>query len=222
MYIQFLAEDESTQILLRHIMNKLKDLYCEKEIVWDIKFFTGIGHLGKKGTAIQRKTGKLLNDLPMYLRAFDKVIQAMGEGAIFIVLDNDKRDKAEFLNQLKSVSVDNEIVSDHVFCIAVKEIEAWLLGDIQAIGKAYPSVKKSVQKRYIQDGICDTWEVLADMVYPGGLVRLRKKAAGGYQEIGKTKAEWADKIGSALNLDRNRSPSFNYFLSELRKRVEAA
>lgn len=69
--------------------------------MWDIKFFKGIGHLTKVGTLLQQKTGKLLNDLPMDLRAFDKVIQAMGEGAIFIVLDNDKRDICEFQKQLK-------------------------------------------------------------------------------------------------------------------------
>lgn len=222
MYFQFLAEDESTKVLLHHVMKKLEALYEQKEILWDIKFFKGIGHLTKVGTPLQQKTGKLLNDLPMYLRAFDKVIQAMGEGAIFIVLDNDKRDICEFQKQLKNVAINNMILSDYVFCVAVKEMEAWLLGDIQAIEMAYPRLKKNAYKKYVQDDICDTWEVLADMVYPGGLAKLKKKSAGSYYEIGKVKAEWADKIGASLDLKNNMSPSFNYFLSQLKTRVEVA
>ncbi len=38
------------------------------------------------------------------------------------------------------------ILTDHVFCVAVKEMEAWLLGDIEAIEKAYPKLKRMPQK----------------------------------------------------------------------------
>ena len=44
MYFQFLIEDKSTNILVNHIMGKLKDRYMKKEISWDIKYFGGIGH----------------------------------------------------------------------------------------------------------------------------------------------------------------------------------
>lgn len=222
MYFQFLTEDKSTKILINHVMEKIKTKYSNKDVLWDIKFFNGIGHLLKKGTPIQQKTGKLLNDLPMYLRAFDKVLQAMGEGAIFVVMDNDKRDNQEFQSQLKKMAQENMILSDLVFCIAVKEMEAWLLGDISAVEKAYPDFKRTSQKRYIQDGICDTWEVLADMVYPGGLKKLKKTAGYAYSEIGKAKAEWADKIGAMLNIENNKSPSFQFFIKELIRRVEVA
>lgn len=71
MYFQFLIEDKSTEMVVRHVMEKLENQYVEKEIHWDIKSFGGIGHLPKKGKPIEQKTGKLLNDLPMYMRAFD-------------------------------------------------------------------------------------------------------------------------------------------------------
>lgn len=61
--------------------------------------------------------------------------------------------------------------------------------------------KRKYLKSYIQDGICDTWQVLANMVYPGGLNQLMKIAKNGYGEIGKAKGEWADKIGEKLDLD---------------------
>ncbi|WP_275443216.1 hypothetical protein [Petralouisia muris] len=72
-------------------------------------------------------------------------------------------------------------------------------------------------KRYEQDAICKTWEVSADIVYPHGLSQLKKKAGGGYSEIGRAKCEWADKIGSCLHLHKNVSPSYQYFIDELEK-----
>ncbi len=48
------------------------------------------------------------------------------------------------------------ILCDYVFCIAVKEMEAWLLGDREAIQKAYPMQRRQYIKKYRQDEICDT------------------------------------------------------------------
>lgn len=222
MYIQFLIEDKSTEILINHVMEKLQNDYINLKIFYDTKSFGGIGNLPKKGTPLEQKTGKLLNDLPMFLRAFDKKFRCMSDTAIIIVLDNDKRDPEKFRTQLCNLAIQNMILTDHAFCIAVKEMEAWLLGDMNAVEKAYPAVRKSAGKNYRQDGICDTWEILADMVYPGGLKKLRKKADNSYAEIGKMKAEWADKIGKMLDLNRNLSPSFQSFIYELTKRIETA
>lgn len=222
MYIQFLIEDKSTEMLIRHVMEKLQDQYADREIYYDTKPFRGIGHLPKKGTSLERKTGKLLNDLPMFLLAFDKKYRNMPKAAIVIVLDNDKRDPKAFQTQLEEVGKQNMILTDHVFCVAVKEMEAWLLGDMNAIAKAYPNVRKNARKDYIQDGICDTWETLANMIYPGGVKKLKKKAVNSYSEIGKMKSEWADKIGEMLELNQNESPSLQRFVYELKSRIEVA
>ncbi len=37
MYFQFLIEDRSSEILIHHLMNKLKERYCEKELEYDTK-----------------------------------------------------------------------------------------------------------------------------------------------------------------------------------------
>lgn len=71
MHFQFLIEDKSTNILVNHVMEKLNDQYTEKEITWNIKFFGGIGHLRPKGSALEQKAGKLLNDLPMGCFKYD-------------------------------------------------------------------------------------------------------------------------------------------------------
>lgn len=219
MYFQFLIEDKSTEILVNHIMEKLINQYTEREIIWDIKSFGGIGHLRKKGNVLEQKTGKLLNDLPMYMRAFSKVLQNMAHSTLIVVLDNDKRDVEQFREELEEVAVSNKILCDYVFCVAIKEMEAWLLGDKEAIIKAYPDAKMQYIKKYNQDAICETWEVLADIVYPHGFLRLKKKANGNYSEIGKAKCEWADKIGKYIHLYENISPSYQYFIGELEKRI---
>ncbi len=104
MYFQFLIEDESTNIFVNHVMEKLADQYAEKEMIWNIKFFGGIGHLRRKGNAMEQKTGKLLNDLPMYMKAFGKVLQNMKDSALVIVLDNDKRDVKQFREALEELA----------------------------------------------------------------------------------------------------------------------
>lgn len=221
MYFQFLIEDKSTEILVRHVMDKMKNHYSEKEIIWNIKSFGGIGHLVKEGNALEQKTGKLLNDLPMYMRGFDKVLQNMNHSALIVVLDNDKRDIQQFKKTLEGVAVSNMVLCDYVFCVAIKEMEAWLLGDSKAIKEAYPQAKMQYMKKYEQDAICETWEILAEVVYPQGLAKLRKKAGGNYADIGKAKCEWADKIGRYLNLYENDSPSYQYFIGEIEKRILA-
>ena len=101
--------------------------------------------------------------------SFDKVLQNMDYATLIIVLDNDKRDVEQFRQQLKNVAVSNMILCDHVFCIAVKEMEAWLLGDTEAIKAAYPDAKMQYIKRYEQDALGETWEILAVLVYSQGL-----------------------------------------------------
>lgn len=222
MYFQFLTEDKSTEVFVEQIMNKLRDVYPEKELLYDIKSFHGIGHLKMKGNARQQKTGKLLNDLFPIMRGMGKALLQAGHAAIIVILDNDKNDKDTFLNELNQMAASNMVLTDYEFCIAVKELEAWLLGDVKAIETAYPNVRKSAWKEYEQDGICDTWEVLANAVYPGGLTELRKKAAGAYKQIGIAKCEWARLIGEHMSLTENASPSYHFFVESLTKRIEMA
>lgn len=219
MWIQFLIEDTSTRILIDHIMDKLKNQYPNKEVLYNAKSFTGIGHLSTNGNILERKGSNLLNNLPLYLKGFDKSLRKMDHSAIVIVMDNDLRDQKKFRSQLEKMAEDLCIYTDYVFCIAVKEIEAWLLGDENAIQTAYPRAKKQFIRDYVQDGLCDTWQTLANVVYPGGLKELKKKAKSSYSEIGRAKCEWADRIGNCLELDGNNSPSFNRFINELKLRI---
>lgn len=215
MYFQFLVEDESGGKLICELMDKM--VAQRLDVSYGCKTFKGIGGFTKKNTVKETKTGKLLNDLATYLRGFNKSLQGM-PAAIVVVMDNDDRNTAEFAAELNQVAAQNMISTDHVFCIAVEEMEAWLLGDEQAILAAYPHAKVAHLHSYEQDSICGTWEVLADVVYPGGKAKM-KKACPAYGKIGKIKSEWAVNIGRHMDWDNNKSPSFQFFASEINRRV---
>ena len=217
MHFQFLIEDYSGQVLVEKVMQKLSE---EAKFTYDIKSFKGIG--GFKGNCHVKdiKTNKLLTDLPLFLKAFDKSLKGI-EACVIVVLDNDTRDTHQFEQEPELQAQKAQISIDHVFCIAVEEMEAWLLGDEKALFSAYPLARDSKYREYVQDSICGTWEILADIVYQGGFKKFKKECPT-YREVGRYKAEWAERIGDYLDLSNNRSSSFQYFICALRTRVKIA
>ena len=215
MHFQYLVEDQSGAALIRILMQKIVELY--PNATYDCKGFRGIGGFTRKNTIKETKTGKLLNDLATYLRGFDRSLQSF-PSVIIVVLDSDDHDVQQFRSELEAVAMQNMIKIDHVFCLAVEEIEAWLLGDRHALLSAYPHAKMHVLNTYAQDSICGTREVLADAVYPGGTSKLSREHAS-FIEIGKLKAEWAQNIGIHMDLKSNESPSFNDFIHEIERRL---
>lgn len=213
-YIEILIEDKSGEILLKKIMDK----YIEerKDLVYRIHSFKGIGKIPSKIQKIsQIKTKRLLTDLPNYLKGMDMSLNDMpGKKAIFVILDSDQEDCASLKAKLQHMYGKMGLSIQVFFCLAIEEIEAWLLGDSEALLAAYPLAKRQVLQRYIQDSIVGTWECLADIVYKGGFQALKKDASS-YYEIGLFKCECAKKIGEFLNIRSNNSPSFNYFLTKL-------
>ena len=93
MHIQFMIEDSSSAALIEVLMGKLMD--GVPLLTYDVKYFHGIGGFTRKNTVKEIKTGKLLNDLASYLRGFSKSLQGI-QAAIFVIVDNDDRDTAEF------------------------------------------------------------------------------------------------------------------------------
>ncbi len=213
-YLEFLVEDKSGEKLLRHILEKYQKSH--DRLIYNINSFKGIGRLPLKGGKVQNiKTRQLLTDLPSYLRGFNKSLSSLpGRKAIVVVVDNDNNECKEFKNELTDLAMSLGLETCIVFCLAIEEMEAWLLGDSEAVMKAFPHAKKPLLQGYRPDSIIGTWEYLADTVYNGGARKLKKNATS-YFEIGEQKCIWADEIGIHLNLHNNRSPSFNYLLSKL-------
>lgn len=220
MHFQFLIEDMSGGILIRQVMAKLTAM--RPDITCDYKTFLGIGGFQKKWSPNTAKTQRLLTDLPIFLRGFDKSLNVPGyRAALIIVLDNDRNDPAEFRKKLEETAKAQMISIDYVFCVAVEEMEAWLLGDRTAVLTAYPNARLSVLNEYEQDSICGTWEKLASAVYPGGAAKFRKKDNKTYKDIGRQKCQWAQDIGAHTDVHRNLSPSFQNFTSAVEARFPA-
>jgi len=215
MHFQFLIEDQSGQVLIELLMKKVQAEH--PDVTCNYKFFGGIGGFTKKNTVKETKDGKLLNDLTTYLAGFNRSLAGI-DAAIFVVLDNDDRNPIAFRAELEAVALSRMITIDHVFCLAIEEMEAWLLGDETALLQAYPNAKIAALRSYVQDSICGTWEVLADIVYQGGCKKMKKDNPS-YTGIGKIKSEWAQTIGTFMDIHNNQSPSFNYFMGEIERRI---
>lgn len=62
---------------------------------------------------------------------------------------------------------------------------------------------------------------MANAVFKGGIKKFRKECPM-FRGVGKYKAEWAEQVGKYIKLDNNCSPSFQFFVSELHRRLKTA
>lgn len=213
MHIEILVEDRSGEQLLQVLLPQLLGPQSEPH-TWRLHAYKGIGRIPKNLTTKVDPTKRILLDqLPKLLRGYGKT---PGIDAVVVVLDTDERDCAAFLTELKAAANACNPAPNTLFRLAIEEIEAWYLGDQDALLKAYPRAKREVLGRYVQDNTCGTWELLADAVHSGGSAAIKK---AGWPLPGQIKHEWAKKIGPLMELERNTSPSFGKLRDGLRQLV---
>jgi len=205
MHFEILVEDQSGKILIEALLpNILDELHTYRVIA-----YKGIGKLprGMKPKS-DAKARILLDQLPRLLKGYGRSLIPVEDNVVVVVLDCDRRDcqelKAELLELLEKIHP----APQAKFRIAVEEMEAWILGDMEAVRDAYPEAKIIAAEGYEQDSICGTWEVLADVVYPGGRQPLCRL---GFPHTGEAKCNWAREIGPKMEPARNLSPSFRAF-----------
>ena len=215
MHLEVLVEDESGTVVVNLLLEKILGPNGSG-YSWRMHPYKGIGRLPKKN--LTRKASKsnrlLLNNLPSLLRGYGRSLT--NDHAVIVVVDLDRKNCMDFKQDLLDLLDTCYPAPKALFRIAIEEIEAWLLGDIEAVKMAYPQAKKSPLNGYIQDSICGTWEVLADAVYKGGSARLKKS---GYPKIGRVKMEWAQSITPHIEVERNISKSFQVFRDGIRRLV---
>lgn len=210
MHLVFLIEDLSGKTMLQHLVPKM--LAPD----WTFESHSYKGLRGKVPQSFRHDPKDaahriFLTELPKLLAGFGKTFQSYGAeypAALVIVCDLDDRDRHVFLNELTALHERCSPKPPAAFCLAIEEGEAWLLGDVKAIERAFPRFDCTAWNRYNQDSICGTWEVLADVVYDGGSRRLKKE---GPSAIGRMKSLWAEKIAPAMDVNQNRSPRFCHF-----------
>lgn len=212
MHFEILVEDSSGAKLMESVLPKLLGEQGNPHS-WRVHGYNGIGRIPKKEMDARADPAKrmLLDRLPGILRAHGKT---HGIDAVVVILDTDKRDCVDFLAELKALAAGCNPAPNTLFRLAIEEVEAWYLGDRQALEKAYPRAKADVLNRYVQDSVCGTWELLADAIHPGGSAAIKQ---AGWPLPGQIKHEWAEKIGPLLDPDRNVSPSFGKLRDGLRR-----
>ena len=211
MHLEVLVEDQSGSIALEVMLEKILGASGGGHSL-KMHPYKGIGRLPKNLSGVTNPSDRILLDqLPRILRGYGKSLP--DSSAVMVVVDSDDKDCLKFKQELLNVLTACNPRPIALFRIAVEESEAWLLGDRAAVKTAYPNAKNSVLDSYVQDSICGTWEVLADAVHPGGSQRLKKL---GYPEVGMAKCEWAERIATHLDVDRNQSKSFQVFRDGVR------
>lgn len=213
MHIEFLVEDSSGERLLAQLLPQILGAQGVPH-TWRLKAYKGIGRI-PQGLSAKADPAKriLLDQLPRLLQGYGRT---PGIDAVVVVVDTDSRNCMEFLQELASVAERCRPAPRTLFRMAIEEMEAWYLGDRAALQKAYPRAKRDVLERYVQDGVCNTWELLADAVHVGGVAAIKKV---GWPLPGQIKHEWAEKIGPFMRINENTSPSFRKFRDGVRRLV---
>ncbi len=213
MHIEVLVEDSSGEKLLGQLLPNILGEQGAPH-TWRLKAYKGIGRIPRGLTAKADPARRILLDqLPRLLQGYAKT---PGIDAVVVVLDTDRRDCKAFLKELIAVAQRCKPAPRTLFRLAIEEMEAWYLGDRAGLMQAYPRARREVLDRYVQDSVCNTWELMADAVRVGGAAAIKKT---GWPLPGQIKHEWAEKIGPFMRIDKNASPSFGKFRDGLLRLV---
>lgn len=213
MHFEILIEDRSGKKALDVLIPKI----IKTQHTFKVRYYQGRGHIPKNlNNPTNAKIRLLLDRLPKQLSVYGKKYANDPTKVVVVVCDLDHNCLKSFRQELYTVLNACNPRPETRFCIAIEEGEAWLLGDIPAIKKAYPNAKDTILNSYQNDTICGTWELLADAIFTGGSNALKKRP---WYAVGREKSEWAQKIAPYMNVNKNASPSFCYFRDKIRELI---
>lgn len=173
-----------------------------KEVAFRVHPHQGKGSLPANPSARPQPQHRgLLDQLPAKLRGFEEA-RPRPTGVVVLV-DADDDDWEELAAKIMAVASSESPNTNVIVTIAVEESEAFFLGDIAALKKAYPHADIDLARSYEPDSICGTWELLGRVI----------------GDDGGNKVEWAASIGPYLTINpaRSRSPSFKRLLNALKQ-----
>lgn len=198
MRIEFLLEEQSAEVALRHLV----PLILGPGVSFSCHSFQG--------------KQEMLKRLPERLRAYARLLAP--DTKIVVLLDRDADDclalKASLEAMARAAGLRTRSQAaggdfEVLIRIAVEELEAWYLGDVDALVAAFPRVPATLARRKnfrnpdaVRGGTAEALE------------RVLKNA--GHYPTGLAKIDLARKVARHMAPDRNRSQSFACFVSGLR------
>jgi hypothetical protein len=147
-------------------------------------------------------------DLEKALRTAVPAISKMPDAKILITRDQDSDNCRTLKKRLL------ELVANRCFCackirIVCRELECWMLGDMEAIAKAYPRFKPEQYKHKADFREVD---IIADA--PDRLLRMIPELK---QNRSLPKIAFASNVAPHMDTDANTSGSFKQFVAAVRQ-----
>jgi Domain of unknown function (DUF4276) len=142
----------------------------------------------------------LLDQLPAKLRGFANSMDVKTDQVVILV-DVDGDDPTTLLGAITGAVVQVAPDLPVMVQLAVEETEAFYLGDLGALRKAFPAADLRRARSYEPDSVCGTWELFAEIV----------------GDPGANKVGWAEAMGPLLTtkVGVTRSPSFKALIKGL-------
>ncbi|HCR3201397.1 TPA: DUF4276 family protein [Morganella morganii] len=204
MHYEILVEGQCELTVLSILMPKLAGNYNTPN-TWKIHKHRGIGSLPSDPTKPPKASDtSLLGQLPAKLRAYSS--NPISERKVIVLLDLDDKNKQQFYSELMTLLNHCENDFPVFFYFAEEELEAWYLGDQNALMAYNPKISFSKLNSYVQDSICDTWKLLLEADDPT-LAKLNNRD----RRLLDKKVYWAKKIPPHMDVNVNLSPSFLEF-----------
>ncbi|MBX3197810.1 MAG: DUF4276 family protein [Labilithrix sp.] len=140
----------------------------------------------------------LLDQLPATLRGFASSSQPHH---VVVLVDADDDDPSALSSAIAKAAHAVAPALEVVVRVAVEETEAFYLGDLNALARAYPEADMALASSYEPDSVCGTWELFARVIGDGG----------------ENKTAWAEAMGQVVTTAprRSRSPSFRSLATAL-------
>lgn len=218
MHLEILSEDRSGCTVLASVLRALREKRGY-DYTFDIRPHRGKGYV--PADPMRRpsiETVGLQDLLPAKARAYARVLDPAAS-ILVVVMDADELPPLDVEKAIRTPLRRFAPLLPHVIGICVEEIEAWLLGDREALLAAYPDADLSCLEQYGQDTVCGTWETLARCIQPDMAERIIRI---GYPAVGQYKYAWCRDISRYMDPDRNASPSFLRFIEHLENALRFA
>ena len=196
MTIHILVEGPSESALLERWTPRLLKKHPTK-----IHPHQGKGKLPNDLTAPPATKGRgLLDQLPAKLRGFANSLNPDADRVVVLV-DADNEDVSDLVDAISNAAQQVSPSLQIIVRLAVEETEAFYLGDLRALERAFPNADMKRAQKYKPDMICGTWGLFGKIV----------------GDAGGNKVAWAEAMGPVLTTkaEESRSPSFRRFLTGL-------